>query len=96
MYHIFKYFFPGLKPYQKLPLLPRQYTSKRITTRAASDSDLEYMKAKAVARSTGDAHRLMAKHTDKKVQRVVSIEKRQRRRENVLARVWRKLQELNR
>ena len=92
---IFRYFFPRLKPQDKLPLLPRQYSSTHAPGgREVDAEELRYIKGKSAARTDADAQRLMNKHTNKSARHVARLTRRQRRRENRFSRAWRKFLEL--
>ena len=95
LHTIYKYFFPDPKPADKLPLLPREYSSTHHPGGQTTPADeLLYIQAKATARTAQDAQRLVNKHKDKTTRQIVQHVKRERRREGRFSRAWRKFLEL--
>ena len=92
---IYRYFFPDPKPADKLPLLPREYSSNHNPGgRAVDDSELKYMQGKSAARTAQDAQRLVNKHKTKTPAQIARYVQRKRKRETRLSRAWRKFLEL--
>jgi hypothetical protein len=91
---ILRYLFPRLKPTDRLPLLPRGFSSDHISTAEADQADVRYALGRSAARSQADAHRLLIKSNKKSARLAVNEKRRERRREGRWHKAWRKFRKL--
>jgi hypothetical protein len=88
-----KYLFPGLRLVDKVPLLPRGYSSDHAA-RKGNDAHAQYLMGRTAARTEADAHRLLIKHSDKSPHHIANKRRREHRREPRWAKAWRKFKRL--
>ena len=94
---LIKYLFPPLRAKQKLPLLPREFTSDMSRSGAipARYRDaIHRLKVHGLARADQDAYRLLKKFPGKSIDKIVRQNKRKRRRESRLKRAIRRFSKL--
>src|SRR3984893_7590767 len=85
---IFKYLFPGLRLHEKLPLLPRGFSSEQKPDDQADPYDVRFVLGRGAARTAADAHRLLIKHQGEKARHVANEKRKERRRESRRAKAW--------
>ncbi len=94
---MFRYFFPRIPLFRRLPLPPRGYSSTQSRWGEPPDDlrpALRVLIGAGVARTEADAYRLYRRHPGQSLTQIIRAHKRTRRREPLRARLWRKLKEL--
>jgi hypothetical protein len=94
---LIKYLFPALSAKQKLPLLPREWTSEKSRTgeipKRYADA-IHRLKVHGLARTDQDAMRLLKKFQGKSIDQIVRQHKRKRRRESRIKRAIKRFSKL--
>jgi len=94
---LFHYLFPPRRIQDRLPLLPRDWSSEHSRMGQHPDElgfDVRMLKGHGVARTDADAYRLIEKHRRAAHKKIVKEEKRLRRKTPRLLRAWERLKRL--
>lgn len=89
-----RYLFPYVRRRDKLPLLPRHYSSEHGRTPIPADLEaIRLIKGYGLARTDRDAARVLKRYPGMPMARIFKEEKRKRRR-NPLKRAWKRFLDL--
>jgi hypothetical protein len=94
---LIKYLFPPLRAKQKLPLLPREWTSGMSRNGEIPPrfrEAIHRLKVHGLARTDQDAYRLLKKFPGQPIDQIIRQTKRKRRRESRLRRAFRRFAKL--
>ncbi len=94
---MFRYFFPRVRLVRRLPLPPKGYSSTQSRWGEPPEelrASMRLLIGAGVARTEADAYRVYRNHPGQSLKQIIRVNKRKRRREPLLARLWRKVKEL--